>query len=294
MGYGRAGLTPEDVDRQIRDLMLESYVAPAYLQLFQEIFNAQYQTEKKLEAKNLYPAVDKRGADKRREQGLPILDPDKLRFDENELGDLLQKLYSILLNYAADKSIVPNRLLEAKESGELSLCELVRAIMANNKEYLRCVSEKTGEGEEEIIFFARAIASPFLNACARDINQKIDMDLIQANNCPICGGKPAMAKLRQKDGKRVLECSFCNTQWEFKRLRCPFCGNEDHNTLGFFFLEEQSAYRIDKCDKCKRYIKTVDEQKKAEDKLKALTIEDVATLYLDILAQKEGYQSIKK
>jgi len=294
MGYKITVLTPEDADRQIQELMSESYVAPAYLQLFREVFNAQYETERKLQAKNLYPSVNKKEADNRRAQGLPILDPDKLRFDENELSDLLQKIYSILSKYATDKSIVPNRLFEAKESGDLKLCELVRAIMTDNKDYLRFVSEKTGEDEEEIIFFARTIASPFLRVCAGNVNQKADIDLTQANTCPVCGGLPAMAKLRQKDGKRILECSLCNTQWEFKRLRCPFCGNEDQSALGFFFSEEQSAYRVDKCDKCKRYIKTVDERSKVEDKLKALMIEDVATLYLDILAEQEGYQGINK
>jgi FdhE protein len=102
-----------------------------------------------------------------------------------------------------------------------------------------------------------------------------------------------MAKLRREDGKRILECSLCNTQWVFKRLRCPFCGNEDADTLGFFFVEE-ATYRVDKCDKCKRYIKTVDERKKPEGGLRALLVEDVATLYLDMLAAKEGYQSIRE
>lgn len=293
MGYRRADLTPDAVARQIQDLMSESYVAPHYLGLFQEVFNAQYQIERKLRAKNLYPPIDKRETDKRREQGLPIIDPDKLQFGEKELSDLLQEICSVLSRYNVNGSSVASRLLDAKGSGELSLCELARKAMLDNREYMRWVSEKMGENEEEIIFVAKALAVPFLRVCAKRLNRKTDLTLIQTNICPICGGKPIMAKLREGDGKRILECSLCNTQWGVERLRCPFCGNEDQNTLGFFFIEEQSAYRVDKCDKCKRYIKTVDERKKAEDKLKALPIEDVATLYLDILAEKEGYQSIK-
>jgi len=37
----------------------------------------------------------------------------------------------------------------------------------------------------------------------------------------------------------------------------------------------------------------VDERKKPEGELKALPVEDVVTLYLDILAAKEGYWSIR-
>ena len=102
-----------------------------------------------------------------------------------------------------------------------------------------------------------------------------------------------MAKLRGSDGKRMLGCSLCNTEWAFSRLKCFSCGNEDQDSLGFFFTQKEDAYRIDKCDKCRSYIKTVDERKKAEDKLRPLLVEDVATLYLDMLAEKEGYHSIK-
>jgi hypothetical protein len=38
----------------------------------------------------------------------------------------------------------------------------------------------------------------------------------------------------------------------------------------------------------------VDERKKPECGLRALSVEDVATLYLDMLAAKEGYQSIRE
>jgi FdhE protein len=98
-----------------------------------------------------------------------------------------------------------------------------------------------------------------------------------------------MAKFQKDDGRRILECYLCGTQWAFKRLRCPFCGNEDHKTLGYLFLDGDSC-RIDKCDNCKRYIKTLDERKSTQDQPLSLLVQDVATLYLDILAIREGYQ----
>jgi len=77
---------------------------------------------------------------------------------------------------------------------------------------------------------------------------------------------------------------------------CPFCGNEDHNTLRFFLVEEGSAsvkdsFRVDVCDKCKRYVKTLDERKQGNSEKSDLYMENLNTVYLDILAQKDGYKS---
>jgi FdhE protein len=45
---------------------------------------------------------------------------------------------------------------------------------------------------------------------------------------------------------------------------------------------------VDLCDKCKQYIKTVDTRKTASDP--DLNIEDIATMYLDILASEKGFK----
>jgi len=48
------------------------------------------------------------------------------------------------------------------------------------------------------------------------------------------------------------------------------------------------VYRVDVCEKCKRYIKTIDTKEIGEEVIPL--IEDIGTLHLDILAQKEGYK----
>lgn len=294
MGHKGLELTPKIVAEQIRGLMSERYVAPDYVQLFQEVFEAQHQTERKLWARDLYPTVSKEEADRRIGQELPIIDPSKLHFGEKELDDLLQEIGSVLAKHAAGGNSAAERLLQAKKSGEVRLTEFAQKALADDAEYFGRISEKMGVDKEEVVSLATALVAPFLRVCSRLLRRKVDSDLVQTKRCPICGGAPLMAKLREGDGKRILECSLCNNQWAFGRLGCPFCGNEDQDTLGFFFIGEEDAYRVHKCDKCKRYIKTVDERRKAEDKLRALPIEDVATLYLDLLAKKEGYQNIKE
>jgi len=293
MRHKEGQLTPDDVSEQIRGLMSEVYVAPDYLQLFQEVFGVQYETERKLRAKELYPLITKKEAAKRIGRGLPVIDCSKLQFDEVEFDDLLERMCCILTKKAGDKNLAVERLLEAEKAGEVSLEDLTRTAITRDGEYLEQLCQKVGGDKEEVIFIATALVAPLLRVCARALRGKVDLDQVLTDSCPICGGTPLMAKLRREDGKRILECSLCNTQWAFKRLRCPFCGNEDADTLGFFFVEE-ATYRVDKCERCQRYIKTVDERKKPEAGLRALSVEDVATLYLDILAAREGYQSIRE
>jgi FdhE protein len=71
------------------------------------------------------------------------------------------------------------------------------------------------------------------------------------------------------------------------RIKCPFCGNEEQKTLAYFTVEEDERYRVEVCDNCKRYIKTVDFRKTNERA--DLEVEDIATIHLDMLANEEGY-----
>ncbi len=208
------------------------------------------------------------------------------------LRDLLEKVADILKKHAEGGGALADRLLEAEKNGKLSLRELVRLVVAGNKEYIHDAAKKLNIGSEELIFIITVLARPVMRRLARSVRAKAELQDISRDRCPVCGGAPLMAKIREDDGKRILECSLCATEWMARRLRCLACGNEDDAALGLLYIEED-ACRIDKCDKCRAYIKTVDERKKPGIKIRALPVEDVATLYLDILAETKGYHRLR-
>ncbi|PKN70974.1 MAG: formate dehydrogenase accessory protein FdhE [Deltaproteobacteria bacterium HGW-Deltaproteobacteria-12] len=106
--------------------------------------------------------------------------------------------------------------------------------------------------------------------------------------CPICGKEPKIGEIRgEEDGKRYLFCHQCGYKWNFRRIKCPFCGNEEQHSLAYFAVEGEERYHVDVCNKCRRYIKTV-ELSKAAGEIN-LDVEDIATLHLDMLAYEEGY-----
>jgi Protein involved in formate dehydrogenase formation len=57
-------------------------------------------------------------------------------------------------------------------------------------------------------------------------------------NCYVCGTVPAFGELRENDQVKHLRCVSCGADWWFPRLKCMYCGNEDHNTQSSLFAEQ--------------------------------------------------------
>jgi len=73
------------------------------------------------------------------------------------------------------------------------------------------------------------------------------------------------------------------------RLACACCGTPDRQALGVLRLEDADARWIETCERCKGYIKTVDERKLPDGETVVPVVEEAATLHLDLLAEREGY-----
>lgn len=106
--------------------------------------------------------------------------------------------------------------------------------------------------------------------------------------CPACGNPPELSVLREYNNgaKRSLLCSLCSTEWEFKRVLCPNCGEQHKEKLPVFTAEQISQARIEACETCKTYIKCIDLSKDGHAVPHA---DDLATLALDFWAQEQGY-----
>jgi len=114
-----------------------------------------------------------------------------------------------------------------------------------------------------------------------------DEERWRRGECPTCGSAPAMGTLVSiAEGRgRQLACGCCRTRWAFKRVACPFCGNEDANRLGVLELDQEPELRLDVCEECKGYVKTYTGTRDLE-----LVLSDWPTLHLDVLARDRGYE----
>jgi FdhE protein len=106
--------------------------------------------------------------------------------------------------------------------------------------------------------------------------------------CPFCHRKPALGILRQQgDGaRRSLLCGFCLTEWDFRRVVCPGCGQEDHAKLPVYSAETFPHIRVECCDTCQTYIKSIDLTKNG---LADPLVDELASIPLNLWAQEHGY-----
>jgi FdhE protein len=110
--------------------------------------------------------------------------------------------------------------------------------------------------------------------------------------CPFCAEKPVLAVLRPEGegGKRYLVCSLCSTEWEFRRLLCPQCGEEDKEKLPIFTAEQFPYIRLEMCDTCQTYMKAIDLTKNG---LAVPEVDDLASVALDLWADEKGYTKLQ-
>jgi FdhE protein len=109
--------------------------------------------------------------------------------------------------------------------------------------------------------------------------------------CPLCSSKPLAGVLRPEgDGaKRFLICSLCATEWDFRRLVCAACGEEDVQKLAVYSAKEIEHVRVEACDTCHQYITTVDLTK---DGHAVPVVDELATIPLNLWAAEHGYAKI--
>jgi FdhE protein len=138
-------------------------------------------------------------------------------------------------------------------------------------------------------FFARVLFQPLAEYLAA--TPAAELTGFAGSVCPVCSARPQVAVLRPEGdgGKRFLVCSFCVTEWEFRRILCPICGEEDNAKLPRYTAEGISAVRVEACDTCHYYLKGVD---MTVDGLAVPLVDEVATAPLDVWAIEHGFNKI--
>jgi formate dehydrogenase accessory protein FdhE len=112
------------------------------------------------------------------------------------------------------------------------------------------------------------------------------------STCPLCGSNPIVGVLRPEGdgGKKSLICMLCAHEWAFRRIYCPACGEEREPQMGFYAAPEIAHVRVDVCDSCHSYLKTVDLTKLG---LAIPVVDELATIPLDLWACEHRYAKLQ-
>lgn len=221
--------------------------------------------------------------------GLPLIDFSGKEFDLTHPREYFNDLISIgekrMPEVAQNiQNIVINPQFDWKKSILASFDR--KYIETNAKE-----SQADNDTEDQIDLidlFMEESLRPELESVARKYAEIIEKSEWTEGYCPVCGKEPKIGEIRdEEDGKRYLFCHQCGFKWYFNRIKCPFCGNDEQHSLAYFEVEGEERYRVDVCNKCRRYIKTIELPKSSEEP--NMDVEDIATLHLDMIAFDEGY-----
>jgi formate dehydrogenase maturation protein FdhE len=139
-------------------------------------------------------------------------------------------------------------------------------------------------------FFPRA----FLQPCAELLAARTRKPPLVTTPrvCPLCGARPLLGVLRPEGdgGKRFLLCSFCSYEWDFRRILCPFCGEEQESKLPVYIAEQFPHIRVETCDTCKFYLRAIDLTK---DGNAVPLVDDLAAIPLSLWAHEHGYSRLQ-
>jgi FdhE protein len=234
-------------------------------------------------------AVDERIIAQKMEGGLPLVDFTGGKFDLTRPREYFNSLIGIAERKMPNdaKNIIGIIKDKQFDWGKMILASFDQTeeepVIENKKNH-----DETEEDLDLIDLFVEESLRPELEYIADKYSKIVAKSGWTEGYCPICGKEPKIGEIREEEeGRRYLFCHQCGYKWNFRRIKCPFCGNEEQHSLAYFAVEGEERYRVDVCNKCRRYIKIVDLPKTAEDV--NLDVEDIATLHLDMLAYEEGY-----
>ncbi|HYL34921.1 MAG TPA: formate dehydrogenase accessory protein FdhE [Bryobacteraceae bacterium] len=138
-------------------------------------------------------------------------------------------------------------------------------------------------------FFARVVLQPYAEYLASRGDVRPDG---AGSACPFCNSRPLAGVLRGEGegAKRSLLCSLCSTEWPFRRVLCPNCGEGNQNKLPIYTAQQFAWMRVDACDTCQTYLKSVDLTK---DGHAVPVVDEIATVALNIWAEEHGYSKLE-
>jgi hypothetical protein len=139
-------------------------------------------------------------------------------------------------------------------------------------------------------FLARAYLQPYAEFIVSSmLPPNLPMTVCR---CPRCNSLPLLGVLRPEGdgGKRFLQCALCSQEWEFRRILCAFCGEEREDHLPVFVSEQLPHIRVESCQTCKRYLRSIDLTK---DGNAVPLVDDLSAVPLGLWASEQGLRRIQ-
>lgn len=245
----------------------------AYMRFLSALTRAQHEVQQDLPQPVLPPSERIQQA---REHSMPPVSPGQVELDD-----------------IADQTFVGiARLLQLQDLGDAARFAIDRVLAASveaRRQLMQAVllDEIPEDAIAEHVLAAAAVQVHFARLAAQLDAEALTR--VADGACPSCGGAPVSSMVvgwEGAHGTRFCTCSICATQWHAVRIRCLVCGSE--SGIAYHSIDGGSDLVMgETCESCSSYVKMLHQHKDA-----ALdpVADDVASLGLDLVLQKEGWQ----
>jgi FdhE protein len=223
--------------------------------------------------------------------GFPLLKDVDLEVDLDAVHELILRLACGLENLGGHSRGRYRRIREALEADQLEIEKLLSPIAAGDPDPVVSAAHSLQLDADLVRALVKNAFKPALHAWRRQLSPLLNGLPWSRGCCPVCGAVAILGELQDNHLAKHLRCGQCGADWPFRRLRCMYCGNEDHHTLGYLYGEPRRAeMRLEICGKCRGYLKVIVSFHPTPPDI--LPIEDLATLHLDYIALERGYARV--
>ena len=278
-------LTIDQIHKAARQLARLRPSYAAMLDFYEAVFTAQEKSKGHIDLEPI--PLSTQTLARRGPQGLALVEVADFRIDTEASERLLNTICDLIMAHGTQIKASAAAVSDALSNGTLRTEDLFIGLLQSNDRLLRDAAAAIGAESSALAFLAYHSLQPSLELCAVQLATYLDTAAVwRKGHCPVCGSRPGLAVLGA-EGRRSLYCPFCRHQWRAPRIFCAHCENTRSGELHYFFSEGEKDLRVDVCDRCRHYIKSIDQRELARPVY--LPLEQIASLHLDIIAADKGY-----
>ncbi len=279
-------LTASQVKNTVQAIRVNKPVYADMLDFYGRIFEAQESSKSRIQIRPIQISAEILRV--KAQEKLPLIEIKDFLFDEDEAG----RLFTVICNHVKEANpklaADAETILDAIDSVNIP-GKLFSGLLAGEETVYQKIAGKLKVTGSTLSFISYNSLKPSLAVCADQLSSYLDSaEPWLKGYCPICGSSPVLSIL-SSSGDRSLICSFCWHPWSVQRVFCPFCENRDSQSQQYFFNEGENEFRVDLCDSCKKYVKTLDSRE--TERMIYPPLEQISSLHLDYKAKEMGYVS---
>ncbi len=233
--------------------------------------------------------IDKETLNDKLERGEPVHKISEFKIDIESSRRFFLDICRTMIGSGTEGNESIEGLRQAVVDRKFDIGDIYGAFLDEDEVQFKKISDEMGIDKEVLAFIVFNSLKPSISVFAEwTARQMDDINESDYKRCPICGSPPALSIVGE-NGKRFLECGFCSYIWRTKRIYCPYCGNEDHESLKYFSIENEDLFRVDVCERCEKFIKTIDTRNSSRTIYTPL--ENLCTYHLNIKFEQMGYKT---